>query len=78
MGVKSAAVDAMIAAMLDTHERSDFVAAVRALDRLLMSGSYAIPLFSVPDQWIARWTQIERPQKSSLIGYLPETWWHRR
>jgi peptide/nickel transport system substrate-binding protein len=77
MGVKSTAVDAMIGAMLETRERSDFVAAVRALDRLLMSGFYAIPIFSVPNQWIGRWTRIERPPRSSLIGYLPETWWQR-
>lgn len=77
MGVKSVAVDAMIAAMLETRERSDLVAAARALDRLLMSGFYAIPAFNVPDQWIARWSRIERPEKSSLVGYLPETWWQR-
>jgi len=77
MGVKSAAGDAMIASMLEVRERPDFVAAVRALDRLLMSGFYAIPVFNVPDQWIARWSRIERPAKSALIGYLPETWWQR-
>ena len=77
MGVKSVAVDAMIAAMLETRERSDFVAAVRALDRLLMSGFYAIPLFNVPDQWIARWSRIQRPEKSSLVGSVPETWWQQ-
>jgi peptide/nickel transport system substrate-binding protein len=75
MGVKSPAVDAMIAAMLETRERSDFVAAVRALDRVLMSGFYVIPVFSVPSQWLGRWTHVERPKRSALIGNLPETWW---
>lgn len=42
MGVKSPAVDAMIATMLATHDRASFVAAVRALDRLLVSGFYEI------------------------------------
>jgi peptide/nickel transport system substrate-binding protein len=77
MGVKSAAIDAMIAAMLETRERTAFVAAVRALDRLLMSGFYGIPVYSVPNQWIGRWARIERPQRSSRVGYLPETWWQR-
>lgn len=75
MGVKSAAVDAMIAAMLETRERTDFVAAVRALDRVLMSGFYVIPVFNVPAQWLGRWTRVERPRRSALIGNLPETWW---
>ncbi len=63
MGVKSAAVDAMIAAMLETRERSDFVAAVRALDRVLMSGFYVIPVFNVPNQWLGRWTHVDRPKR---------------
>jgi peptide/nickel transport system substrate-binding protein len=75
MGVKSAAADAMIAAMLTAERREDFVAAVRALDRVLLSGFYVVPLFHLPDQWIARWTRIGRPATTSLSGYLPETWW---
>lgn len=75
MGVKSAAVDAMIAALLKAEDRGDFVAAVRALDRVLISGFYVIPLFYPPAQWIARWTTTGRPTRTSLYGYLPETWW---
>ena len=75
MGVKSPAIDAMIAALLKTREREDFVAAVRALDRVLMSGFYAVPLYHLPGQWVARWTTIAHPSETSLFGYLPETWW---
>jgi peptide/nickel transport system substrate-binding protein len=75
MGVKSPAVDAMIAALLKAERRDDFVAAVRALDRTLISGFYVIPLFHLPAQWIARWTTVERPAATSLYGYLPEAWW---
>jgi peptide/nickel transport system substrate-binding protein len=75
MGVKSAAVDGMIAALLKAQMREDFVAAVRALDRVLISGFYVIPLFHLPEQWIARWARIGRPATTSLYGYLPETWW---
>jgi peptide/nickel transport system substrate-binding protein len=77
MGVKDPAIDAMIAAMLEARERPDFVAAVRALDRTLMSGFYAIPLFNVQERWIARWNRIERPVATALTGYLPETWWQK-
>ena len=77
MGAKSPAIDAMIAAMLEATSRDDFVAAVRALDRVLMSGFYVVPLFHLPDQWVARWSAIEHPRTVSLSGYLPETWWHQ-
>jgi peptide/nickel transport system substrate-binding protein len=78
MGAKDPAIDAMIAAMLKARERPAFVAAVRALDRVLMSGFYAIPVFNVQEQWIARWNRIERPTTTALTGYLPETWWQRQ
>jgi peptide/nickel transport system substrate-binding protein len=77
MGAKDPAIDAMIAFMLEAREHRDFVSAVRALDRVLMSGFYAIPLFNVQEQWIARWNRIERPKATALTGYLPETWWQR-
>ncbi|GLK80722.1 extracellular solute-binding protein [Methylopila turkensis] len=75
MGVKEPAVDAMIAALLAAEERRDFVSAVRALDRVLLSGFYVVPLLHVERQWLARWTRIERPEKVPLYGALPETWW---
>jgi peptide/nickel transport system substrate-binding protein len=75
MGMRSAAADAMIAALLNARERDAFVAAVRALDRVLMSGIYVIPLYHLPTQWVARWSAIRHPSATSLSGYLPETWW---
>ena len=77
MGAKDPAIDAMIAALLEARERPEFVSTVRALDRTLMSGFYAIPLFNAAEQWIARWNRIERPSTIALTGYLPETWWHK-
>ena len=75
MGVKSPAIDALIAALLKAQSREDFVAAVRALDRVLLSGFYVVPLFHLPTQWVARWTYIKHPVTTSLFGYIPETWW---
>ena len=77
MGVRSPAIDAMIGAMLSARERTDFVAAVRALDRLLISGCYVVPLFYLPEQWVARWVSIAHPARTLLFGYLPETWWQQ-
>jgi len=77
MGVKNPAIDAMIAAMLRARDRAAFVAAVRALDRALISGFYVIPVLNLGEQWIARWNRIERPATTPLTGYLPESWWQR-
>ncbi len=77
MGARDPAIDAMIAAMLKAEGREEFVSAVRALDRVLISGVYVVPLFHHSDQWVARWARIERPARTSLFGFLPETLWHR-
>ncbi|WP_029356045.1 extracellular solute-binding protein [Bosea sp. 117] len=75
MGLKSPAADAMIQALLVARERSDFVAAVRALDRVLISAQFSVPLFHTPGQWVARWRKVERPTVVSLSGTLAESWW---
>jgi peptide/nickel transport system substrate-binding protein len=78
MGVKSKAIDAMIAALLNARTQEAFVAAVRALDRVLLSGFYVVPLYHLPVQWVARWKRIKHPQRTALFGYLPETWWDEK
>jgi peptide/nickel transport system substrate-binding protein len=61
--------------MLSAETREDFVAALRAYDRVLISGYYMVPLFYLPEQWVARWTRIERPETTALTGYSMPTWW---
>ena len=74
-GAREPAIDAMIAAMLSAPTKEDFVAAVRAYDRVLISGFYAVPLFYLPEQWIAHWSRIDHPAEPSLAGYSLPTWW---
>jgi len=77
MGARSKAIDAMIAQLLVARERDAFESAVRALDRVLISGFYVVPLFHLPDQWVAHSTRVEHPKATSLFGVLPETWWRK-
>lgn len=74
-GVKSEAADAMIEAMLRAKDRKSFISAVRALDRVLVSGDYVVPLFYLPRQWVAHWDTLKRPEKTPLYGYQLDTWW---
>ena len=75
MGMRSPAADALTAALVAADDRAELVAAARALDRVLISGTYDVPLFHAPGQWLARWRTIQRPGTPSLYGTLPETWW---
>lgn len=75
MGVKSPAVDAAIAAVLEARDPEVFTSSVRALDRALLSGFYVVPLFYAPGAWVARWAQFKHPEPASMWGFLPEVWW---
>jgi peptide/nickel transport system substrate-binding protein len=76
-GVASPAIDAMIAALLAAADHDEFVAAVRALDRLLISGFYVVPLFYSPNQWIAYSADLGRPEKTPLFGVALDSWWSK-
>jgi peptide/nickel transport system substrate-binding protein len=78
MGMKSPAADAMIAALLRARTFGELTSAARSLDRVLISGLYVIPLFHLPQQWLARWSYIERPAILPDQGALPEVWWRKR
>ena len=67
--------DRRAAGRAKSHE--DFVAAVRALDRVLISGFYIVPLFYAPEQWIAYSARLGRPGKTPLFGVATEAWWRR-
>jgi peptide/nickel transport system substrate-binding protein len=77
-GADSLAIDAMIAAVVAARDRDDFVAAVRALDRLLLSGFYIVPLFYAPDQWVAYASALGHPDRTPLFGVATETWWRAK
>ena len=79
-GAKSPAIDAMIAALVGARSRENFVTAARALDRVLLSGFFAVPLFHAREQWVADWRRIARPAAlpryaQPLFGEVLESWY---
>jgi len=74
-GVKNRAADAMIEALLGATTAEDFTAAVRAFDRVLMSGDYVVPLFYLPKVWVAHWSHLRFPPTQPLGGFDLDTWW---
>lgn len=79
MGVASPAVDAMISALLASETEAEFLAAVRALDRVLTAGRWVIPFWYAPESWIAHEAGLRFPERLPLYGdwtgFLPEVWW---
>lgn len=77
-GVADPDIDRMIDALVNARSMEDFRAAVRAYDRLLVSGHYVVPLYHVGEQWVARWKHIGRPDATPLYGYQLPTWYDTR
>jgi peptide/nickel transport system substrate-binding protein len=76
-GIADPNVDHAIEAMLKSKTREEFVAAVHAEDRLLVSGFYMIPFYSAP-QWVARWSNIGRPEQQPVTGFEATALWHNQ
>ncbi len=78
-GIADPAVDAMIDAMLGARSEDDFLAATRALDRLLTAGRYVIPFWQFTAGRIAHVRQMQAPTVVPIYGdgpnYMPELWW---
>ncbi len=79
-GARSPALDALIQDMLSAKSREEFVTAVRAYDRVLLSGFYIVPLYHAQEQWSAHWTRIARPSNlphyaAPLFNVTLDTWW---
>ena len=77
-GANDPAIDYLIDKILQARSREDFVTAVRAYDRLLISGNYLVPLYHLDQQWVAHRNYIKPPEKNSLYGFQLETWWDAR
>lgn len=67
-GVQSKAVDALVRALVAAKTRAALIAAARALDRVLLSGAYAVPLYYTPHDRVAYSMRIAPPRKLPLWG----------
>ncbi|MCX7324835.1 MAG: extracellular solute-binding protein [Hyphomicrobiales bacterium] len=74
-GVKLPAIDGAIQAMLASRAREDFVAASRVLDRLVMSQNLVVPLFYLPEVWIAHARGVAFPARTANFATPIEALW---
>jgi peptide/nickel transport system substrate-binding protein len=74
-GVSDPVIDMLLDKMLSARGNEEFTSVVRALDRVLISGHYMVPIYYQPEQWVARWAHLQHPDKTSLIGNQLNTWW---
>jgi microcin C transport system substrate-binding protein len=77
IGIKSAAVDAMIDQVIFAKSRDDLVAATHALDRVLLWNHYVVPQWTYGKVRSARWDRFGHPDPLPKYGAsgFPTVWW---
>lgn len=80
MGMNSPAAEAMIHTMLTSTSREDFVAATQALDRVLTTGRFVIPIWYSNVSRLAHSKHLKFPTRLPIygdwLGFQPEVWWY--
>ncbi|WP_246659147.1 extracellular solute-binding protein [Rhizobium sp. FY34] len=75
-GIADPAVDGLIRLIISAQTREDQVAAVHALDRVLLANHFVIPMFYSGETRIAYWAKLAHPDPLPEYGIgFPNLWW---
>lgn len=77
-GIRSPAVDALVAGIADASSRADLLTHVHALDRVLTHSRYGVLLYHLGHDLVAYWPPVTRPAVTPLYGMVIEAWWATR
>ena len=75
MGVASQAIDSLVETLPNARTREDFLAAARAIDRVLTAGVYVVPFWYSKAARFAWWRELRFPERTAMYGFRPEVWW---
>ncbi|MDP9807299.1 microcin C transport system substrate-binding protein [Rhizobium tibeticum] len=77
-GIANPAIDALIRMIIFAPNRDEQVAAIKAMDRVLLANHYVIPLFYSNNSRIAYWNKLAHPDElpTYSIGF-PDVWWSK-
>jgi microcin C transport system substrate-binding protein len=76
-GVAHPAVDALLEKIVTAKTRDELRTACRALDRVLRSGRYWVPMWYSATHRVAYWDMFGRPEKLPKYDLgVPAIWWH--
>ena len=76
-GIEHPVVDALIEQVIEAKDSETHYAIMHALDRVLLSGYYAVPLYYRANSWVAYWDLYGRPARTPKFGVgITSTWWY--
>ena len=76
-GTADPVVDALIDKALVATSRAELTTICRALDRVLRSGYWWVPMWNKPNVWLAYWDQFSWPPRPPRLSPgVASTWWY--
>lgn len=75
-GISDPGIDKLIQRVIFSTDRDDHIAAVKALDRVLLHHRFVVPSYTTRDARIAYWDKFDRPRELPYysVGF-PTVWW---
>ncbi|SMF38763.1 microcin C transport system substrate-binding protein [Xaviernesmea oryzae] len=74
-GIADPAVDALIQKIVFAPSREEQIAAIKAMDRVLLANHYVVPLFYSGEAKVAYWNTIRHPDRLPEYGIgFPDIW----
>ncbi|MBO4643723.1 MAG: ABC transporter substrate-binding protein [Alphaproteobacteria bacterium] len=74
-GIKNPVADALIEKIIEAPDRKKLVAAVKALDRVLLWEYYVVPHWYIPSVRLVYWDKFGMPDVPVMKGVQMMTWW---
>jgi microcin C transport system substrate-binding protein len=75
-GISDPGIDKLIQRVIFSTDRDDKIAAVKALDRVLLQNYFVIPSYTTRDARIAYWDKFDRPKELPYYSTaFPTVWW---
>lgn len=78
LGIKNPVVDELLDGLVAAQDKKDYIAHVRALDRVLLNGHYMIMQWFSPCQRIAYRNRFDHKKSGLKVGFQPDTWWIKK
>ena len=75
IGIKNPVVDSLIKGLVNAQTKEDYIAHIKALDRVLKNENYLIFQWYSPYDRIAYQNKFGQPPADKKIGFQPYLWW---
>lgn len=75
IGIKNPVIDNLVNGLVAAQNKEDYIAHIKALDRVLLNEHYIIMQWYSSKQKVAYHNKFFHPQTSLKIGFQPNTWW---